>query len=146
MSNTSIEIIVKDADGVFYRKFNSIRSCALHFNLKPPSILYRAETGLPYNGYIFEKGEMSEESEGTYKNIGKKNIRIFKGDDVELDREKYRILKYELRYKRVCVTPCPYKVGRKIFIGSALCTACKNFKGRNKQTQEIACNRKLDVC
>ena len=64
---------------------------------------------------------------------------IFENDDTELNREKYLILKYEVRNLRECITPCPFKEYSKPMIGSAKCIKCSSFKGRNRTTHEVAC-------
>lgn len=65
----------------------------------------------------------------------------FKSDDVELERDKYRILPYEVIYERICITPCPFKDPPKPKIGSVECMRCGSNKGRNKKTHEVACSR-----
>lgn len=65
----------------------------------------------------------------------------FKSDDVELNREKYRIMPYEVRDKRVCITPCPLREPPRPKIGSVECMRCPSNKGRNRKTHEVACNR-----
>lgn len=64
---------------------------------------------------------------------------VFEEDDTELNREKYLILKYEVRNLRECITPCPFKEAPKPMIGSAKCIKCGSFKGRNRTTHEVAC-------
>ena len=64
---------------------------------------------------------------------------VFEDDNTELNRDKYLILKYEVRNFRECITPCPFKESPKPMIGSAACIKCSSFKGRNRTTHEIAC-------
>lgn len=68
--------------------------------------------------------------------------KVYKTDDVELDREQYRILAYEVKNIRVSITPCPFKGSPKPMVGSGNCVRCSSFRGRNKVTHEVACSRK----
>lgn len=63
--------------------------------------------------------------------------------EVELDRERYLILKYEVRNIVQCITPCPFMLAPKAMVGSPRCQQCSSFRGRNKETHEVACKRKL---
>lgn len=75
------------------------------------------------------------------KRITKKEKEIsYKNDDVELDREKYNIVKYEVRNLRVCITRCAYRDYPQPLVGSAACVQCHYFRGRNKKDHEVACS------
>lgn len=61
--------------------------------------------------------------------------------EVELDREKYNIIRYEVRNLFECITPCPYMLSPKTMVGSFKCQKCFSFKGINRKTHEVACKR-----
>lgn len=61
--------------------------------------------------------------------------------EVVLDREKYNIIRYEVRNQFECITPCPYMLSPKTLVGSTKCQKCFSFKGINRKTHEVACKR-----
>lgn len=61
--------------------------------------------------------------------------------EVELDRENCNIIRYEVRNKCECITPCPHMLPPKTMVGSFKCQKCASFKGINRKTHEVACKR-----
>lgn len=95
--------------------------------------------------YVDERGNLIDqktvEEEHRKKNRESKEKSGYK--EVVLDRERYLILKYEVRNIVQCITPCPFMLAPKAMIGSPRCQQCSSFRGRNKSTHEVACNRKM---
>lgn len=117
-------------------KFARMKATTMSFRVKHKSKL------LCRQGYMYEAVEPTEEK--LLRRIIRKESqseRTFRSDDVELD-PKYRIVTYEVRNLRECITPCPYRddIPRPM-IGSVNCVKCGSFKGRNKATHQVACSR-----
>ena len=125
--------------------FNSIRNAAEFAQMKATTMSFRVKHKsklLCEQGYLYEAVEPTEEQ--LLKRVMRKDSqteRVFRSDDVELD-PKYRIVTYEVRNLRECITPCPYRDDLpRPMIGSVNCVKCGSFKGRNKATHQVACSR-----
>ena len=125
--------------------FNSIKDASDFAHMKATTMSFRVKTKsklLCKKGYHYVAVEPTEE-QLLKRVIRKESIkeRVFKSDDTELD-PKYRIITYEVRNVRECITPCPYRDDcPKPMIGSVNCVRCGSFKGRNKKTHQVACSR-----
>ena len=126
-------IKVMGRHGKVVKEFDSIKACAREYKLQPATIMYRLRTDRYFNEEYFEFVDPSY-TDGAYK---KKTI--YAVDRKEIDRKNYRIINYEVRNQRECVTPCTIKSIPRPFVGSAACANCKYFKGRNRLTHEVAC-------
>lgn len=116
-------------------KFARMKSSTLAFRIKNKSKLFDD------NGYIYEIVEPTEEELlRRVKRKERQSERVFRSDDTELDT-KYRIVTYKVRNLRECITPCPHRDNPKPMIGSVNCVRCSSFRGRNKETHQVACNR-----
>lgn len=111
-------------------------------NLSPPR-LYGHTPKLKKGTCVDENGNLIEKETGKMRirNVVKHEEKPEK--EVVLDREKYLIIKYEVRNKVQCITPCPFMCSPKTMVGSPKCQSCYAFKGRDKKTHEVACKRKL---
>ena len=128
----AITIILIDEEGNEKFKYESIQACAKSLDINPGIVAYRIKTGVPYDGLVYKKST----DENSLKNI------VF---NFQNKKEKPNILKYEVKYKRVCITPCPFYKDKTIFIGSALCEGCSSFRGKCRERHEIACVKKKEV-
>lgn len=61
----------------------------------------------------------------------------------EIDRKKYRIMRYEKNRCNACITPCPHILSPKPMIGSGLCQRCPSFHGIDRNRQEVACGKTI---
>lgn len=112
--------------------------------LSPPKKY--GHTPKPVKGtYVDDEGNIRVKETGEIKRraIKQKPKEKPEPKEVELDRERYTIFKYEVRNIIQCITPCPFMVAPKAMIGSPRCQDCSSFRGRNKATHEVACSRKL---
>lgn len=135
-----IEIGVYDLEGNLLRKYPSLSECARAYGTSYCGVKYWIRSGLVRGdsetfGYINPKDKAKDER---YR--PKKRERFCENE--ELDRERYKILRYEVTSDRRCITPCPYMCSPKPMVGSAACQACSSFHGRNRHTHEVACGRK----
>lgn len=143
MGMTPRQVLVKNEEGELLFTFPSINKCAEHFCVQVGTILYRISKGFSYDGMVFSFVDGDRREAVPKKPPKPKKIKRVMREEVELDRTKYKILPYEVKYKHICVTKCPFISEKTIFIGSALCANCKSFRGRDRKTQEVACNRKM---
>lgn len=125
--------------------FDTIKNAAKFARMKATTMSFRVKHKsnlLCPKGYLYVAVEPTEEQ--LIKRVMRKESqteRVFRSDDVELD-PKYRIITYEVRNVRECITPCPYRDDcPKPMIGSVNCVRCGSFKGRNKKTHQVACSR-----
>lgn len=124
--------------------FDSVKEAAVHANVTPPSMSHRIRAcmvdsrGFLYE-YVSEDFSQLSERQLRYRKDKLNDFR-YSDDDVNLSDGRYKILSYEVKSKRVCITPCPYKGYPKPFVGSLKCLKCSSFRGRNKKTHQVACN------
>ena len=137
MANSTKHVDVYDADGNLIQEFDSISAASRYTGIKHCAILYRIKSGLVKDGFGFKFHNQEDIDSMNLYPYYKLKLR----EDKELDSDKYKIIQYEVKYKRVSVTPCPFKVSPKPMVGSASCMECKSFKGRNRQKHEVACGR-----
>lgn len=121
--------------------FNSLKEAAAFAGIPISTMSVRIRTNIPDSkGWLYTPVDCKILPEPKEKRrIPKKTV--YKDDDVELNREKYHIVPYEVINKRVCITPCPFMQHPKKLVGSGKCIKCGSFRGRNKKTHEVACNR-----
>lgn len=62
--------------------------------------------------------------------------------DEEISEGRYHLIPYEVKYGRVCITPCPLKPYPKPMVGSSSCKNCPSHRGRHPQKQVVICKRK----
>lgn len=137
MGNGGKQVDVYDADGNLIHEFDSMSAAVRHTGIKHCAILYRIKVGLVKDGLAFKfRNQEDIDSINPYYYYKTKTL-----EDKELDKDKYKIINYEVKNKRVSITPCPYKCSPKPMVGSAACMECKSFKGRNRQKHEVACGR-----
>jgi ADP-dependent phosphofructokinase/glucokinase len=120
-------------------EYDSILLMANAYGITGSTARYRVFTGKVYDGLIFKLKDKDAQIP-IPKSFTKKKVDYKK--NTELDREKYAILKYETKH-HICITPCPYFESPKPMVGSGRCLNCSCFRGRNQETQEIACNKSL---
>ena len=133
-------IIIRDANSKeVVKEFDSVTKAAAFFGITSSALHNRYKRGLIYDGYMIE---YPDEPQPAKTFIQKTTRRIL--EECDLDRERYNIIKYEVKYGHVCVTPCPFLRAPKPMVGSGLCIKCSRNRGRNKKTHEIACSRKYD--
>ena len=126
--------------------YTNIAEASKHLGMYFRLVQKHCTSGDPYKGYTFcqvgswipDVPRMPEDADKVVIPFSKPDVKYYDRDTIT-DREKYRILKYEVRYTRVCITPCPFKDAPKPNIGSAQCLGCTHNRGRNKQAREVAC-------
>lgn len=127
---------MKDADGMVIERHCSTKECARAIGISPATLTYRIRQGGIFKGYQFEY-ENKNDVAPLYPSLLRKTPRKPK----ELDSVRYKILTYETKSKRICITRCPFKDGNlNIFIGSVRCEQCPSFRGRDKENHRVACN------
>ena len=152
--------VVMVAEGKSIGYFDCIADAARMTGIRTTSMTQRIKNRFVKNGIGFrfmeegedltgitclsperKRGERFVKTEKMPKqtNPKKEKKSVFEDDNTELNRDKYLILKYEVRNLRECITPCPFKEAPKPMIGSAMCMKCGSFKGRNRKTHEVAC-------
>ena len=128
----------KDGAVVF---FNSVKEAALFAQVTSSTMSVRIKSCLPDSkGWMYTYADGIKLPEPRRKRTMPKRAE-YKGDDVELDREKYNIIPYHVIHKRICVTPCPFMREPKNLVGSGQCIKCSSFRGRNKKSHEVACRK-----
>lgn len=137
-------IAVRASDG-HKIKFDSVNQVSEFAGVAASSISHRLKTGsIDRNGYYYIVDDNTELTDGQIKyrkyKQGKRTA-TYKNDDAVLDRDTYKIVKYEVRNLRESITPCPFKCNPKPMVGGGYCVRCGSFKGRNKVTHEVACSR-----
>lgn len=129
-------IYTTNENGEIVHEFETVRDAANHFGLHHSTICYRVHRGFFFDGLKFHYRMRPTKRECKIKATRCE----YKDDDVELDREKYKIVPYEVRFGRVSITRCPFKRYPQPLVGSGECMRCSSFKGRNKKTHEVACS------
>ena len=94
------------------------------------------------DGWIFfpAEGQVLQPPKKRNKKPKKKE---FKNEDSDLSNTEHTIIKYEVRFGHVCITPCPFMLAPKHLVGSYSCLKCGSFRGRNRSTHEVACSRTI---
>lgn len=128
-----------DEDGEVIARYDSVKDVARAKDTSHSNILYWIRSGYMKDGsiYRFENPE-DEHCAYTYNTYHKQKD----GIPIELDRNQYTILPYEVKFGRICITPCPFKEHPKPMVGSGNCARCGQFRGRDIANHEIACSRK----
>lgn len=123
--------------------FARVKEAAIFAGVKPTTMSYRIRSRtVDSKGYYYISGELTpEQLMRRRKRCANPPPRQYASDDQELDSERYRIINYEVRNLRECITPCPFRDYPKPMVGSGACILCTSFKGRNKKTHQVACNR-----
>lgn len=125
--------------------FECLRDAALAAGLESTSgIRNRIQTNYTVGGVRFrylEEGEtldvpISPPPQRKYR----KTSEII--SDEEITEAKYHLIPYEVKYGRVCITPCPLKPYPKPMVGSSSCKNCPSHRGRHPQKQVVICKRK----
>ena len=144
--------VVVEIGGKPTNVFNSMRQAGIAFGLSVSGLYDRIIKGRIVDNVFFRFALDGEDLSGIPNTTPKRKIPIrkypskekaYKSDDVELNREKYIIVPYEVRNLRVCITKCTYREFPQPLVGSADCVKCPFFKGRNKKTHEVACSNSM---
>lgn len=61
---------------------------------------------------------------------------------VEQKGKNVKLIPYEVKSVRICITPCPFVEHPKPLVGSASCQACTSFRGLDKVNHQVACARR----
>ena len=130
-------VIVKDLDGNLIHRFGSVKEAARHYDVRHANVLYWIRTDYTKNGLVFSFENPEDHAHHTPYNMYHK---LKHTEDVELDRE-FTILKYDIKFGRVSITPCPFRQFPKPKVGSGACQACSHFRGRDRRTHEVACSK-----
>lgn len=136
-------IAIRKSDGEQI-KFARVKDAAKFAGITPSSMSHRISCGtVDGKGYYYIMDEGGELTKWQMYRARKKSYdkRNYLNEDVELDKEKYRTIPYEVRNLRESITPCPFKEYPKPMVGSVQCVRCTSFRGRNKQSHEVACCR-----
>ena len=141
--NMTKKVVAKNDNGEIVEVFDTVNDAASYFGMKNPTLLYHKRRGHKINGLTVDYLDEHNTRIKKTKTIIPENYR-FEEKEVELDREKYLIIKYEVKYGRVCITPCPFMDAPKHMVGSGKCITCSRNRGRKKSTHEIACAKKHD--
>lgn len=133
-------VIVRDLQGNILNRFESVQKAADFFGASHPNVLYwiRMERVKDEKVFAFE----NPEDTAHHTNYGMYHRKIKHVEDVELDKENYMIVPYEVKFMRVSITPCPYREYPKPMVGSAACQACPLFKWIDRKAHEVSCNTK----
>lgn len=134
-------VIVCTSDGDMIAEYSSLTKAAMAYNTRHENMLYWIMNKLYRHDCFFYFKNPSDYD----TSLCKYNYHVPKSvdDDIELDGSKYRIVRYEVRNKRECITPCPFRVYPKPLVGSGGCVSCPSFKGRNRKRHEVACSKSL---
>lgn len=137
MGNQKKPVIAKDAEGNLICRYESVSNAAKQLKVTHGTVLYWIREYKPNGGLYYEYENQVDAVE--YKPYhAYKKVEIT--EDKPLDRDLHTIIKYDTRYKRISVTPCPFKKAPKPMVGSGLCQSCGSFRGRNRQMHEVACS------
>lgn len=136
MSNRRKKVDLCNLDGDVVKTFDSVSDAAKEFDVTHCAILYWIGTNNPKNGFTFKFHNEEDKSSSNYQYYKARPIK-----EKEVNREKYNVIKYEVINKRVSITPCPHRRYPRPMVGSAACMKCRYFRGRNRQSHEVACNR-----
>lgn len=140
MSRSGKPVVVHDLDGNFLERYYSVSDAAKHYSTTHPNMLYWIRQSLVKGDRVFSFENPDDEFHHTNYN---QYHRIKHVEDAELDREHYAIMRYEVKFQRVSITPCPFHEYPKPMIGSGACQACSFFKGRDRKTREVACSKQF---
>lgn len=135
------KVLVKNSNGDIIEEYNSATEAANHYGINSSTMSYRAKTGFQKDGKTFTYDSNQLPPSRRKRSMPKHEQ--FQDDDVELNRNKYAIVPYEVKDGRICITPCPFHNYPKPLVGSGKCINCSSFRGRNKKTHEVACNNSL---
>ena len=83
-----------------------------------------------------EKNKKQKSRESIAKEQPKKKIKF-----VELDRESFQIIPYQVKYGCISITPCPNRLSPKPLVGGMDCQKCSSFNGIDRYKKEVACNK-----
>ena len=133
-------------NGSPYGIFERLGDAARMFGISPAAMYHRIQRGTVVGNVKFRYEKIGEELKDVFNLSPKRKARKtvnkqakFKSDDVELDGNKYTIVPYKVRNIRECITRCVCKEFPQPFVGSVECARCPSFRGRNKNTHEVAC-------
>lgn len=116
MARKGKPVVVKNLEGEIVNRYESLHDVSRKLNVLHPNVLYWIRTRYVRNGLTYEFENKEDNTPFTpYCYYHTKPI-----EDVELDKSKYNVIKYEVINKRVSITPCPYKRHPKPMVGSGL--------------------------
>lgn len=129
----AIKVCLKD--GTPINVYGSAKEAAQAYGVTPNTIIYWVYRNIVKDGYIFMFDNPGHAEPNPH--IGGSQIK--NRPDVDLSNTEYSTIRYETKFKRICITPCPYFDERKV--GSVLCQGCNSFKGINRTNQMVACSK-----
>lgn len=120
--------------------FNSLKEAAAFAGIPISTMSVRIRTNIPDSkGWIYTPVDCKILPKPKEKRrIPKKTV--YKDDDVELNREKYHIVPYQALHHKVCITPCPFLLAPKPFVGSVKCEMCTNFICKDSESKIVICS------
>lgn len=132
-------VLELDLEGNILNRYESVSEVSKKKGFAHASIIYRIRTGCVRGGimFAFENPEDNKPNGNNWCYIPKKP----KDAKQALDASKYKIVKYEVRNLRECITPCPFKEHPRPMVGSAGCMECSSFRGRDNKSHLVACNK-----
>lgn len=129
------KVKVENDDGEIIRIFYTIKDAASYYGIQPEAITYRAKNRFSRDGETFSFVETTLNSGIRAKNRRLKNY----SGKFTFDERKHCQVPYRLVRKHVCITPCPFSVSPKPFVGSCRCLDCSYFKERDKDKMIVFC-------
>lgn len=129
------KIKVENDEGEIIRIFDSVKEAALYYGIQPEGMTYRVKNKICKNGETVSFLEMKS-SDG----ISDKRRRLKRYNGVfKFNENKHCKVPYEVVSGVVCITPCPYSLSPKPFVGSCGCLDCSHFKIKDQEKHIVIC-------
>lgn len=129
------KVKVENDDGEIIRVFDSVKEAALYYGIQPEGMTYRIKHK------ICNKGETVSFLEEQCSNGLDKRFRRLKNYSgvFKFNEKKHCKVHYEVVSGCVCVTPCPFSLSPKPFVGSCKCLDCSHFKIKDQEQRFVIC-------
>lgn len=131
-----------DETGSIVKTFKSMQEVSDYTGVKLCTLNYRYYHLVPTDGLLYiQKSSYDDLMKNDIKNIFYSRRVINQVREIKSYKKKVNhTIKYEVRHKLVCITPCPFSESEdRPKVGSARCVNCSSFVEKNTETKEVYC-------
>ena len=130
------KVKVENDNGEIIRVFDSVKDAASYYGIQPEGMTYRIKHRICNNGETVSFLE-TKCSNGLDKRL--RRLKNYSGV-FKFNEKKHCKVHYEVVSGCVCVTPCPYSLSPKPFVGSCKCLDCSHFKIKDQEQRFVICS------
>ena len=131
-----------DENGTVVKEYKSMQEVSDITGVNLSTLFYRFYHLVPSDGLLYilktsyEKVLQNNLHEIFYSHRNLNKIRMEKS----VKKKVNHTIKYEVRHKLVCITPCPFSESEdRPKVGSARCVNCSSFVEKNTEAKEVYC-------